>query len=142
MTKLTFQTGVEEIDIMGKTSVFLNPTDLNLSCRIDKAMKGLQEMQDKYQARVAEMQKSGDYSQVYEYANEMDAEMRGVIDGVLQAPVCEPVFEGVSVFALAGGLPLWCNLLLALMDIIDDRFKKEQKETDPRIAKYLEKYRK
>ena len=36
--------------------------------------------------------------------------------------------------------PVWCNLMLAVMDEIDTTFSREQKATNPRIAKYTEKY--
>lgn len=42
----------------------------------------------------------------------------------------------------ANGLPVWCNLMMAVMDEIDTTFTREQKLTNPRISKYTAKYQK
>ena len=46
----------------------------------------------------------------------------------------------MNVYAMADGLPVWCNLMLAVMDEIDTSFAREQKRMNPRIAKYTAKY--
>lgn len=45
-------------------------------------------------------------------------------------------------YAIANGLPVWCNLMMAVMDEIDTTFTREQKLTNPRISKYTAKYQK
>lgn len=67
--------------------------------------------------------------------------MRELLDEVLGASVCAPLFGGMSLYAMAGGLPVWCNLLLALMDEMDAALVREQKASNPRLKKYLDKYR-
>ena len=52
------------------------------------------------------------------------------------------LFGGMNVYALANGLPVWCNLMLAVMDEIDSSFAREQKATNPKLQKYLNKYQK
>ena len=44
--------------------------------------------------------------------------------------------------ALSGGLPLWANLLLAIMDEMDESVSREIKLSDERLAKYTKKYHK
>ena len=44
-------------------------------------------------------------------------------------------------YAMADGLHVWTNFLLALMDETDSAFAREQKATNPRIQKYTAKYR-
>ena len=68
--------------------------------------------------------------------------MLAIIEVVVSARVSDAVFEGMNVYAVAGGLPVWCNLMLAVMDEIDTAFAREQKATNPRIAKYTAKYQK
>ena len=68
--------------------------------------------------------------------------MRELIDGVFGKPVCKELFSGLNVYALADGLPVWCNFLLAVMDEVDTTFSREQKAMNPRIAKYTAKYHK
>lgn len=48
----------------------------------------------------------------------------------------------MNVYALANGLAVWCNLMLAVMDEVDSTYAREQKATNPRIAKYTAKYQK
>lgn len=45
-------------------------------------------------------------------------------------------------YALAEGLPLWANLLFAIMDEMDETVMREKKAMNPRIAKYTKKYHK
>ena len=89
-----------------------------------------------------DIEKMADKRKVFDYARERDTEMRGMIDEVFGAPVSDALFGGMNVYAMAGGLPVWCNLMLAVMDEIDTTFAREQKATNPRIAKYTAKYRK
>lgn len=46
-----------------------------------------------------------------------------------------------NVYALSDGLPLWVNLLMAVIDLMDDTFTAEKEKGDPRLAKYREKYK-
>ena len=68
--------------------------------------------------------------------------MRGLIDSVFSFGVCDPVFGSMNVYAMADGLPVWCNLMLAVLDIVKESFDREQKAIDPRVQRFLEKYRK
>lgn len=47
----------------------------------------------------------------------------------------------MNVYALADGLPLWMNLLLAVVDLIDEKTAAETESVNPRLEKYLAKYR-
>ena len=76
----------------------------------------------------------------FEIARRRDAEMRAMIDEAMGVPVCDALFGGMNVYAVADGLPVWCNLMLAIFDLIDTTFAAEQKKTNPRIAKYTAKY--
>ena len=70
----------------------------------------------------------------------MDEEMRDIIQEVFCFDVCGAVFGDMNVYALADGLPVWCNLMLSVMDEIDTTFAREQKAQNPRISKYTKKY--
>ena len=67
--------------------------------------------------------------------------MRDMIDGLFAKPVCADLFGTMNVYALADGLPVWCNLMLAVIDQIDTSFAAEQKKTNPRIAKYTDRWK-
>lgn len=137
MKELNFDSGLVTYSLNGKCEVSFNPTDSSFVERLYSAFEDLDKKQESYKAQIEKM---ADKRQIFEFARERDAEMRGVIDGVFDAPVCDAVFGSMNVYALSGGLPVWCNLMLAVMDEIDTTFAREQKATNPRVAKYTKKY--
>ena len=72
----------------------------------------------------------------------LDGEMREIINDVFEFDVCSGLFGELNVYALAEGLPLWANLLFAIMDEMDETVMREKKAMNPRIAKYTKKYHK
>lgn len=134
---LSFATGLVTFDINGKTTVTFNPTDSAFVERLFNTFDELDKKQEAYKAEVEKAQKR----EIFDIARKRDAEMREMIDNALDAPVCDAVFGGMNVYALADGLPVWANLLLAIMDEIDTSFARETKLTDSRIRKYSEKYK-
>lgn len=139
MNTLNFETGVVSFSVNGRAEVSFNPTDSNFVETLFNTFDGLDKKQDAYKEEVS---KTGDKRVIFDIARRMDAEMRELIDGIFQKPVCEDIFGGMNVYALADGLPVWCNFLLAVMDQIDTTFAREQKATNPRIQKYTAKYHK
>lgn len=67
--------------------------------------------------------------------------MRTMIDETFGQPVCDGLFGPMNVYAMSDGLPAWANLMLAVMEEIDTAFAREQKATNPRLQKYLGKYK-
>lgn len=139
MKELNFDSGLVTYSLNGKCEVSFNPTDTNFVERLYSAFEELDKKQEGYKEQVAEM--TGNKA-VFDFARERDAEMRGIIDGVFEAPVCDAVFGGMNVYASANGLPVWCNLILAVIDEVDSTAAREQKLTSPRLAKYTAKYQK
>ncbi len=139
MKELIFDSGLVTYTINGKCEVSFNPTDSAFIERLYSAFEELDKRQDSYKERV---EKTANKREIFDLARECDAEMRKTIDGVFGEPVSDAVFAEMNVYAVANGLPVWCNLLLAVMDEIDTSFAREQKATNPRIAKYTAKYKK
>lgn len=139
MKELNFESGLVTYSLNGKCEVSFNPTDSNFVERLYSAFEELDKKQEGYRSQVEKM---ANKREIFDFARERDAEMRGIIDGVFEAPVSDAVFGGMNVYAVAGGLPVWCNLMLAIMDEIDTTFSREQKATNPRMQKYLAKYQK
>lgn len=137
MKELVFDTGIVSFNINGVCEVSFNPTDSVFVKRLYDAFDTLDKKQDAYRA---EVEKIADKKQIFEVARQRDEEMREIIDTVFEAPVSDAVFGTMNVYALANGLPVWCNLMLAIMDEIDTTFAREQKATNPRIQKYSAKY--
>ncbi|WP_312280800.1 hypothetical protein [Oscillibacter sp.] len=136
--ELNVDTGVVTYTVNGKCDISFNPTDNAFVENLYNAFETLDKLHEGYKAEVS---KTGDKREVFNIARERDKKMREVIDGAL-GPVCDAVFGDMNMYAMAGGLPVWCNLLLAVMDEIDTAFTREQKATNPRVQKYVAKYQK
>lgn len=139
MPEIKFDTGLVTYSLNGKCDVTFNPTDSAFVERLFRVFDALDKKQESYKV---EIKKLSDKKKVFGIAKDRDAEMRGMIDEVLGVPACDALFGGMNVYAIADGLPVWCNLMLAIMDEIDTSFAREQKLTNPRIAKYTAKYHK
>lgn len=139
MNTLNFDTGLVTFSVNGKCELAFNPTDSAFVERLFNAFDTLDKRQEGYRDEITKL---SDNRKIFEIARKRDAEMREIIDGVFGKPVCDSLFGDMNVYAMASGLPVWCNFLLAIMDEIDTTFAREQKATNPRIQKYTAKYRK
>lgn len=139
MHELNIATGLKEYNINGKCTVLFNPTDLNFINRVFDAFNELDKKNEEYRKAV---ENETDGVKIFKIARTMDADMRQMIDSALGCDVCSPVFGDISVYASADGLPLWANLMLAIIDEMDDAFAAEKKASNPRIKKYTDKFSK
>jgi len=139
MKELRFETGLVSYDLNGGAQVTFNPTDPAFAERLFNIFDALDKKQDAYNTV---KQESADTRQMFDFARKLDAEMRAMIDEALGQPVCEALFGGMNVYALADGLPVWCNLMFALMEELDSGLVREKKAMNPRIQKYTSKYHK
>ena len=136
---LQFDTGLVTYHLNEQCDVVFNPTDSVFVEKLYAAFNDLDKKQEAYQDQVSRMT---DRAKIFDLMRERDKEMRGLIDGVFDAPVCAMLFGGMNVYAMASGLPVWANLMLAIMDEVDTAFAREQKATNPRVQKYMAKYHK
>lgn len=139
LNELNFDTGLREFSINGAIKVTFNPTDANFVEKLFSMFERLDKRQEDYEDRRS---KTAGNRALFNLARERDTEMRNEIDSLFGLPVCGAVFGEMNVFAVASGLPVWSNLMLTIMDKIDTTFAREQKATNPRLAKYLNKYKK
>lgn len=139
MKELNFDSGLVTYSLNGKCEVSFNPTDSNF---VERLFKTFNELDKKQEAYKAEVEKISDKKEIFEIARKRDAEMRAMVDEAIGSPVCDSLFGDMNIYALANGFPVWCNLMLAIMDEVDTSFAREQKLTNPRIAKYTSKYHK
>jgi len=135
---LTFDTGIVEYDINGAATVRFNPTDSTFVEKLYKTFTDLDAKQGEFQKRVEEIGDDGE--EMFSYANERDAEMRGIIDGLLGEGVADALFPDMNCYALADGLPVWINLMFAIAEEIEGAYSSEQKKSDPRMRNYNDKY--
>lgn len=139
MTELRFDTGVKTFNINGEVEVSFNATDVDFAERLFNVFLDMDKKQSDYEDRA---KKINDCREMFKFMRERDADMRSEIDALFNVPVCDAVFGHMNIFALADGLPVWCNLLLTVMDQMETSFAIEQKATNPRVAKYTAKWQK
>jgi len=77
---------------------------------------------------------------VFNLAKNLDGKMRDILNALFGEDVCTPLFGGMNLFASAGGLPVWANLMLAIADEVETSMSGELKKREARIKKYTEKY--
>lgn len=138
MINLKIDDALEEVKLNDKVSVWLNLTDTNFINKLFDAFSTMDKEQDEYREKMDGLEDK----ELFEFARSLDLRMRELVNGVFGMDVCTPLFGNVSVCAIANGLPLWANLMLALIDEIDSTIAREKKITNPRILKYTEKYSK
>lgn len=139
MAEIKFDDGLVTYTVNGKCDVSFNPTDNNFVERLYNVFEALDKKQEYYKAQV---EKLANKREIFDFAQECDKEIREMIDGLFNHPISDSLFGSMSTYAVASGFPVWANLLLAIMDEVDTAFAREQKLTNPRVAKYTAKYHK
>lgn len=102
--ELSFANGVQEYTvhgIKGDVIIRFNPTDGTFIQRLYNAFDTLDKKQEKY---ADEVQKCGDRVEIFNIADRRDKEMREIIDGLFEEPVCDSIFGSMNLYALADGL--------------------------------------
>lgn len=139
MKELTFDSGVVSYSLNGKCEVSFNPADRSFTERFYNAFDELGKLMESYAKKAEELK---DPAEAFSIAKQRDEEMEQVLDGLFDAPVCAAVFGDMSLCAFASGFPVWLNLMLAILDEIEANIGSIQKQADPRVAKYKDKYQK
>ena len=139
MKALNFEVGKVSYSLNDKIEVSFNPTDSEFIERLYATFDKLDSEQEEYQKKIESLSEP---KEIFAFIRGKDKEMRALIDSIFDAPVSDAVFDTMNVYAMAGGLPVWANLLFAIMDEVDGGFTREKKATSPRVEKYLEKYKK
>ena len=137
MKQFQFSDGLEEYSLNDRVTVRFNPTDASFLERLSELFSRL----DALQEEVSTLQDSTPEEEVFPLAKSLDARMRDLLDGFFGTTVCEPLFGSMNLFASAGGLPVWANLLLALTEEVESAMQGELSAREARIAKYTEKYK-
>lgn len=135
---LSVADGLTEYDINGVVTVRFNPTDSGFVERLYGTFTDLDARQDEFRQEVDAIGDDG--PAMFEYAHKRDAEMRGIIDGLLGDGVADALFPNMNCYAMADGLPVWMNLMFAIADEVQAAYTSEQKRSDPRVQGYSKKY--
>lgn len=139
MPELKFETGLVSYSLNGAAEVVFNPTDPSFVSRIFKTFDLLEEKQQEYDELREKISNNRDF---YSFTNKIDREMREVIDSAFEKAVCSDVFGSLNLYAVANGLPVWCNLIFTVINLFDESLTAEKAKTNPRLDKYLKKYHK
>ena len=94
--ELSFANGVQEYTvhgIKGDVIIRFNPTDGTFIQRLYNAFDTLDKKQEKY---ADEVQKCGDRVEIFNIADRRDKEMRDIIDGLFEEPVCDSIFRRMN----------------------------------------------
>ena len=126
---ISFDTGIREYDLNGVYTARFNPTDENIMLKIEQTMKSFDEAQK-------DVAGTSDFSL---FIN-LDKSMRAKIDDILGDGAADALFPDTNCFALADGLPVFMNLLFALLDVCHDAYEAEYGKTDGRFKAYSSKY--
>ena len=138
MKELNFDLGLNEYDLGGQAAVKFNPTDISFLEKLSDSFAYLDLIQEEVKLSREEIT---DEKDIYNLAKNLDGKMRDIINALFGQDVCTPLFGEMNLFASAGGLPVWANLMLAIADEVQDSMDSELKQREARIRKYTEKYR-
>lgn len=136
MEKITFNSGIKEYSLNDKCTIAFNPTDSSFAERLYMTFDELDKKQSEYRNETIT-----DGREAFRKNRERDVEMRKTVDCVLGDGICDALFGNMNVYALADGLPVWANLMLAIIDEMDDTIKAEHAKTNPRMEKYIARYK-
>ena len=128
MKELRFDTGVVEYQVNGGAVLRFNPADTNFVRRLHDLFEELGREQEQVEGGV------------FDTIARKDAAMREKLDGLFGPGTCQAVFGELGLYALAGGLPLWANFLLAVLEEVEKAVDDQQQAASPRVAYYMEKF--
>lgn len=133
MSQLNFNTGRLTYIVNGNCELSFNPSDAEFAGKLFDVFSSFARKYEKAEH---------DPEEVFSALKERDKWMRTEIDNLFGEPICDKIFGNMSVCALADGLPVWANFMLSVIDEIDKGITNEQKKTNPRVQKYMQKYNK
>ena len=138
MKELLFDTGLVTYKVNGSCEITFNPGDIGFVNKLFDLFDRLSGRQETAEKKSNEEISAQD---LFELTGQWDAEMRADIDGLFGEGVSKALFPEVSVFALAGGFPLWANFCMAVIDEIDGNLAQEEQKARARVDKYMKKYK-
>lgn len=131
---INVSTGTREFNLGGKVSVFFNPTDASFLSRMRDAFAEMQSKQEDLTQRLA------DAEDVFVESAKVDAEMRESLNKIFGKDVVTPLIGDMNVYSLADGLPIWAQILTAIMETIEKCVNEERAKSEKKIQEYTAKY--
>lgn len=138
MKELQFDTGLVTYKVNGGCEITFNPGDIGF---VKKLFDLFDRLSGQQETAEKENTEEMDGRELFTLTEQRDKEMRSEIDALFGEGVCTSLFPNVSVFALAGGFPLWANFCMAIIDEIDGNLVQEEQKARARVDKYMKKYK-
>lgn len=137
MKKIAYSTGEKTFEVAGGEISF-NPADTKFAKKLYDCFDKLANMQKNGEEQNEEIMNDGE--KLFELIEKREAEMRDCIEEVFGEGSAEKIFPNIGLYAIADGLPVWTNFLLAIIDIVDASMTDEQKKATPRAEMLMKKY--
>ena len=137
MEKLNISTGIKEYSLNDKVSVWFNPTDADFMTRVFDTFDALEKKQDEYANAIAKTKTTRESLKVMADMNE---EMRGLLLELFGTDIVTPLIGNANVYAFSEGMPIWANIMLAILDKMEGEHAEQIKLSKKRMAKYTAKY--
>lgn len=139
MKEIKIDTGLVTYNLNDVVQVTFNPTDIVFGEKLFNIFDQLDAKQKEY---LDNINSKKDNRELFEYGRLLDKEMRDHINSLFDMDIVTPLIGDISVYALADGMPIWANILTALVDEMDSAATKNNELSKKRIAKYTKKYTK
>lgn len=142
MTELLFDIGLKEYTVhgvAGDVTLRFNPADVNFA---KEAYKAFDSLGDKHKEYADELDGEKPSPELFAEVEQIDREMRDLIDDLFHDKVADTIFGHVHAYALAGGAPVWENFMMSVIEQLENSVKRERALADARIQKHTGKYHK
>lgn len=133
---INIETGLKEFSLNDAVTVYFNPTDVSFIGKIYDTFAELENRQEEYKEKITK----GTTFEVLELTKTLDTEMREKLFDIFGVDVVTPLIGKANVYAMAGGMPIWANILLGVMDELEGETEEQKKLNAEKIAFYTKKY--
>lgn len=139
MNTLAFASGNETYQVNDAVSITFNPASGQFAEAFLAKMDEFTKLTEKAEEETKRL--SGDKQAVFEIGRELDHKIAEGIDQLFGAGVSAALFPWGPATAWAEGLPVWVNFCMAILEEMERATESQKQQTDPRIAKYVERYK-
>ena len=116
----------------------LDTSDLNIVKRINEFYPKLEKLREKIE-NIPDF-KEGEIVDVAEFLDEIDSEMRTLVDSIFDSNVCEVCVPSGSMYDPINGRLRYEILIDVLSKLYDENIKSEIKKVNSRVQKHTAKY--
>lgn len=136
MQSISFDEGYKEFAINNDENrvIRFNPKDFGILTRMEDTLSDFEALEKKL--------KDGNEEEFTNNLREAEKVVHEKIDSIFNANVHDIIFNHQSPISLVGGEFLFMRVIEALVPIVEKEVKYEMQESEKRMSKYTEKYKK